>query len=176
MAPTTRWGMMPGRMKYVFPNERVSRYFEAIVIGVLQLLLMIVIVLAVADLWIILVHALYDGRFAELHTVPDLQRAFQRALAGVLLILLGLEMMAALRIYFSEHRVKVEIILILALIAVGRHIILLDFEHLDGMSVIGIAILVIALATGLAMVRGTAWFGSRTVQTGDSPVSRNDAR
>jgi uncharacterized membrane protein (DUF373 family) len=63
-------------------------------------------------------------------------------------------MMAALRTYFSEHSVKVEIILILALIAVGRHIIQLDFEHVDGVLLLGIAVLIIGLAAGLAMLRG----------------------
>jgi len=141
-------------MKLWFPNERLSRYFEAIVVGALQLLLMVVIVIAVADLWIILATALFDERLLELTTVPDLQRALQRTLAGVLLVLLGLEMMAALRTYFSEHSVKVEIILILALIAVGRHIIQLDIEHLDGVRLIGMAVLIIGLAAGLAMIRG----------------------
>jgi uncharacterized membrane protein (DUF373 family) len=141
-------------MKPQFPSERVSRYFDAAVVGVLMLLLMIVIVLAVADLWLILANAVMDGRLAELKTVPELQLALQRSLAGVLLVLLGLEMMEALRSYFAEHRVKVEIILVLALIAVGRHVIQLDFQHVDGIAVIGIGVLVIALAAGLAMIRG----------------------
>jgi uncharacterized membrane protein (DUF373 family) len=159
-------------MKPLFPNERLSRYFEAIVVGALQLLLMVVIVIAVADLWIILATALFDERLSELSTVPDLQRALQRTLAGVLLVLLGLEMMAALRTCFTEHSVKVEIILILALIAVGRHIIQLDFEHLDGVTLVGIAVLIIGLAAGLGMIRGVhSWrFPSPPTPQTDSAV------
>jgi uncharacterized membrane protein (DUF373 family) len=159
-------------MKPLFPNERLSRYFEAIVVGALQLLLMVVIVIAVADLWIILATALFDERLSQLSTVPDLQRALQRTLAGVLLVLLGLEMMAALRTYFTEHSVKVEIILILALIAVGRHIIQLDFEHLDGVTLVGIAVLIIGLAAGLGMIRGVhSWrFPSPPTPQTDSAV------
>lgn len=140
-------------MTLLIPGKRIARYFEAIVVGVLQILLMIVIVIAVVDLWIILGTALFNKGLSELSTVPDLQRALQRSLAGVLLVLLGLEMMEALRTYFSEHRVKVEIILVLALIAVGRHIIQLDFEHLDGLTLIGVAVLIIALSVGLALFR-----------------------
>ena len=161
--------MIPGAMRPLFPNERVSRYFEAIVVSVLQLLLMVVIVIAVADLWIILATALFDDRVANLRTVPDLQRALQRAIAGVLMILLGLEMMEALRRYFAEHRVKVEIILILALIAVGRHVIQLDFEHVDGITVIGVAVLVIALAAGLALIRGIRPGLKSAPDSNDSP-------
>lgn len=141
-------------MKPAFPSERLSRYFEAIIVGMLQLLLIVVIVIAVADLWFILGKTLLSGRLAELQSIPDLQQAVQRSLAGVLLILLALEMMEALRTYFAEHRVKVEVILILALIAVGRHIIQLDFHHLDGMMLVGIAALISALALGLALFRG----------------------
>src|SRR5690606_13480602 len=130
-------------MTPLIPGERIARYFEAIVVGTLQLLLMVVIVIAVVDLWFILGKALFNDGLSQLKTVPDLQRALQRSLAGVMLVLLGLEIMEALRTYFSEHRVKVEVILILALIAVGRHIIQLDFEHLDGLMLIGIAMLII---------------------------------
>lgn len=157
-------------MKPLFPSERTSRYFEAIIVAALQLLLMVVIVIAVADLWFILGKALLSGGLSELQSVPDLQRALQRALAGVLLILLGLEMMEALRTYFSEHRVKVEVILLLALIAVGRHIIQLDFEHLDGITLVGIAALIIALSGGLLLFRGTLLpWPTRRGETEDTP-------
>ena len=158
---------MRSKMKLIFPSERISRYFEAIVIGALQLLLMIIIAIAVVDLWIILATVLFNDGLADLRTVPDLQRALQRSLAGVLMVLLGLEMMEALRKYFAEHRVKVEIILILALIAVGRHIIQLDFEHVDGIAIIGIAVLVIAVAASLAMIRGTIRLRSPSDGTSD---------
>ncbi len=160
-------------MKLIFPNETIGRYFEAIVIGFLQLLLMVVIAIAVVDLWVILATVLFNDGLAELQTVPDLQRALQRSLAGVLMVLLGLEMMEALRKYFAEHKVKVEIILILALIAVGRHIIQLDFEHVDGITIIGVAVLVIAVAASLAMIRGT--IGSRpSVDTPDKTGPAED--
>jgi uncharacterized membrane protein (DUF373 family) len=161
-------------MKLLFPGERISRYFEAIVVGVLQLLLMIIIAIAVADLWILLGKALFEGRLSELQTIPDLQRALQRSLAGVLLVLLGLEMMEALRTYFSEHRVKVEIILVLALIAVGRHIIQLDLEHLDGLTLIGIAALILALAIGLTLFRGTLSRPGRHAARGDREHDHDD--
>jgi uncharacterized membrane protein (DUF373 family) len=90
------------------------------------------------------------------------------------MVLLGLEMMEALRKYFAEHRVKVEIILILALIAVGRHIILLDFEHVDGIAIIGIAVLVIAVSASLAMIRGTIRLRSPSAATSDKTGPADD--
>lgn len=173
VAQTLTSGMMRFEMRPLVPGARISRFFEAIVVGALQLLLMIVIAIAVADLWLILGRTLLEGGLSELKSVPDLQRALQRSLAGVLLVLLGLEMMEALRTYFSEHRIKVEIILVLALIAVGRHIIQLDFEHLDGLMLVGIAALTLALAIGLTIFRGTLL---RWPERGEaSPTDTRDA-
>ena len=44
-------------------------------------------------------------------------------------------------------------ILIVAVIAVSRHIIQLDFEHADGFVLIGIGALVISLTAGYFLVR-----------------------
>ena len=132
--------------------ERIGAKFETIVVIALQVLLMIVIAIAMFELaWL-----LYVGiteRITNVHNVPDLQRSVQRAFAGVLLVLLGLEIMETLRSFFTEHRVRVELIMIVALIAAGRHIIQLDFEHTDGFRLIGIGALVLALAGGYFLMR-----------------------
>jgi uncharacterized membrane protein (DUF373 family) len=45
------------------------------------------------------------------------------------------------------------VILIVAMIALGRHIILLDVEHLDAMQLLGIGALALALTTGYYLVK-----------------------
>lgn len=140
--------------------QRASTRFEAAVILVLQLFMMIVIATALFELFKILYSAfsthllhLRDGGPDAIRNVGDLQRVLQRAFGGVLLVLLGLELLDTLRNYFTEHRLRLEIILVVAIIAVGRHIILLDFEHLDGWTLGGIALLVLALTGGYFLIR-----------------------
>ncbi len=132
--------------------DRIGSRFTAIVIGAMQVLLMIVIAVAVLELFWLFFASAADW-LRNVDSVPDLQFAVQRRFAGVLLILLGLEILESLKIFFTEHKVRLELILIVAVIAVSRHIIQLDFEHTDGFVLIGIGALVISLTAGYFLVR-----------------------
>ncbi|HKE95312.1 MAG TPA: phosphate-starvation-inducible PsiE family protein [Povalibacter sp.] len=139
---------------------RLIARFEALIIVVLQLFMMLVIGIAIYELFRLLVHAAEANWFgigtpthAPIGDVTDLQHVLQRAFAGILLILLGLELLDTLKSYFDEHRIRLEIILVVAIIAVGRHIILLDFERLEGWTLVGIGTLVIALTGGYFLIR-----------------------
>jgi uncharacterized membrane protein (DUF373 family) len=132
--------------------ERFMRLFERGIIYAAQALLMLVIIAALLQLWYLFAVALRE-RLVDINTIPMLTEAVQRAFSGVLLIVLGLELLETLRVYFTHHRVRLEIILVVAIIAVGRHVINLDFEHLSGAMVAGIAALVVALTGGYYLVR-----------------------
>jgi uncharacterized membrane protein (DUF373 family) len=132
--------------------ERFMRLFERGIIYAAQALLMLVIIAALLQLWYLFAVALRE-RLVDINTIPMLTEAVQRAFAGVLLIVLGLELLETLRVYFTHHRVRLEIILVVAIIAVGRHVINLDFERLSGAMVAGIAALVVALTGGYYLVR-----------------------
>jgi uncharacterized membrane protein (DUF373 family) len=121
--------------------------FEVAVILILQVFLVIVTLIAVASLWHILWLSL--PRLDEIGgSVPMLQLALQRAFSGVLLALLGLELLATMTVFAETHTVRLQVILAVALIAIGRHIMVLDFEHVSGAQVLGIAALTLALVGG----------------------------
>lgn len=139
--------------------DRAQSLFEVVVVRVLQLFLAIVIVTAIVEFATII----YDAIAANLlrgetsgnraiSTVPDLQRVVQRAFAAVLLVILGLELLETLRTFFSEHGKRLRIIIVVALIAVSRHIIQMDFEHLAGDVILGISALVLALAASYYLI------------------------
>lgn len=141
---------------------KVSTRFEAAIILVLQLLLMIVIALGVYELGALLYRGVTEHllgienrQVGEIANVYDLQRALQRAFGGVLLVMLGLELLDTLKSYFHEHQIRLEVILIVAIIATSRHVILLDFEHLNGLTLIGIGVLVLALTSGYFIIKRT---------------------
>jgi uncharacterized membrane protein (DUF373 family) len=132
-------------------GHRIVEKFEAIIIGLLQLLLMIVVTIATAHLFQLLLTRL-PSSWSEIKSADDLHIVMQRAFGGVLIVVLGLELIETLKVYFREHKVRVEVILIVSLIAVGRHIIQVDYEHVDGMQMIGIGGLIIALAAGYYLI------------------------
>jgi len=81
------------------------------------------------------------------------QVAIQKVFAGVLLLMLGLELLETLKTYFRQYHIRTEVILVVAIIAVGRHIIQFDFEHASGSVLAGMALLIVALAVSYYLVR-----------------------
>ena len=91
--------------------------------------------------------------WSQIDSIAELQQAVQALFAGVLLVVLGLELMDTLRNYFIEHRLRVEFLISVALIAVARHVIQLDYEHASPWLVIAIAVLIFSLAASYVGVR-----------------------
>lgn len=68
-------------------------------------------------------------------------------------ILIAIELIATFDIYVKEHSIKVQSILLIGLIAIGRKLLILDLGHADGLSNIGLAAIIIALASGYYFVK-----------------------
>ncbi|MDD4255640.1 MAG: phosphate-starvation-inducible PsiE family protein [Methanofollis sp.] len=70
-----------------------------------------------------------------------------------LLVLIGIELLETIRTYIEDHRIHVEVILLVALIAVARKIILLDSGEMNDLTLIGIGFVIIALSGGYYLVK-----------------------
>ena len=133
-------------------HKPLSYFFDLWVLRVLRAILGFGIIAALAILVWLTVHELRRAA-GEIETVPQLQEAVQNMFAGILLVVLGLELMDTLRNYFLEHRLRVELLISVALIAVTRHVIQLDYEHSPPWLVASIALLVFSLAASYVGVR-----------------------
>ena len=65
--------------------------------------------------------------------------------ASVLLVLLGLGLTDSVKVYLTEESVHVEVVLLVALIAVSRSLLLQDFQKADPLLLIGLAAVLLAL-------------------------------
>jgi uncharacterized membrane protein (DUF373 family) len=72
---------------------------------------------------------------------------------GVLLVLIGVELMNTVKIYLIDKSVHVEVILAVGLVAITRKVVVLDHKQLDGTSLIGIAVIIISLSVSYYLVR-----------------------
>jgi uncharacterized membrane protein (DUF373 family) len=70
-----------------------------------------------------------------------------------LLVLLGIELLETLKAYLRENVVHVEVVMIVAIIAIARKVIILDIKELDGLTLIGLAALLSALAFGYVYIK-----------------------
>ena len=137
-----------------FRTERLLRWFEIVIVTSLQVLLVLLIAMATLTLFALFLEGVRTN-IDEIATTEDLHGVLQRGLGGVLIVLLGLELMETLKTYFSEHHIRVEVILVVAIIAVGRHIIKLDFEHASASFLFGLSALSLALTGGYFLVRSS---------------------
>ena len=132
--------------------HRISRMFDLWVLRVLRAIMALGITAALAILVLLVLREL--GRsWTQIDSVAELQQAVQALFAGVLLVVLGLELMDTLRNYFIEHRLRVEFLISVALIAVARHVIQLDYEHASPWLVMAIAVLMFSLAASYVALR-----------------------
>jgi uncharacterized membrane protein (DUF373 family) len=133
-------------------TTRISRLFDAYILWVLRITMAVGIAAAVVVLVLLMLREL--GRsWGQIDSIAELQGAVQALFAGVLLVVLGLELMDTLRNYFIEHRLRVEFLISVALIAVARHVIQLDYEHTQPWLVASIALLMLSLSASYVGVR-----------------------
>jgi uncharacterized membrane protein (DUF373 family) len=133
-------------------SERFLQRFEVVIVTALEGLLIMLIVMATIALYGLFVKGVRDN-IGEVGSAEDLHGVLQRGIGGVLIVLLGLELMETLKTYFSEHHIRVEVILVVAIIAMGRHIIKMDVEHVSASLLFGLSALMIALTAGYFLVR-----------------------
>jgi uncharacterized membrane protein (DUF373 family) len=122
--------------------------FEGLVSKVLSLAMVVVVLVIIIDLIIVLVRSL-------LTTTPyGFLGATLTEIFGLFLsVLIALEILENITAYIKKHVVQVELVIATALTAVGRKIIILDLEKISGVSLIGLAIAIFALAISYWIVR-----------------------
>lgn len=138
---------------------------EGFVVAALAFLL-VVIVLVI----LVVVAYLFATKLVEYVTtiedIAELQKAALKAFSGILLVLLGLELLDTVKVYFREHNVRVEVILLVALIAMGRHVLELDLHHINPLTLFGFSSLVLALSVSYFLVKRAQIFviGKKTTE------------
>jgi uncharacterized membrane protein (DUF373 family) len=129
----------------------------------LQVILALGIVAAVVVVSLLVIRGV-PRALVSIDSVDDLQRSVQALFAGVLLVLLGLELMDTLRHYFIEHHLRAEFLISVALIAVARHVIQIDYEHVSAAFIAALAFLLLTL--------GVAYVGMRRWSAAQPPSGR----
>jgi uncharacterized membrane protein (DUF373 family) len=124
------------------------KYFERVIVGILALLIALVIMLATVDLAIDLCKDIVLSAPRFLVSVDELLEIF----GHFLLILLGFELLETVKAYLREEAVHVEVVLIVALIALARKAILIEAGTTSGTTMIGIGLLMLSIAVSYGVV------------------------
>jgi len=126
--------------------------FEKVIYALLMIMLMLVLIAAIVDLTWVLVTSLTDISPWLLDSHEMIQ-----VFGGFLLVLIGVELLDTIKAYFRENSIHVEIVVLLAIIAIARKVILLDPSGMSGtdfgIELIGIGVIVVGLSAGYYLIK-----------------------
>jgi uncharacterized membrane protein (DUF373 family) len=126
------------------------RKFERIIVLTLMLFMMVAVMLATIEVGVILWQEMMRPPFMLLNVTEMLE-----VFGFILMVILGLELLETIKVYFHEHEIHVEVVLLVALVAVARKVIILDYKEIEPEMMLSVAALVIAMSGGFFLVRRT---------------------
>jgi uncharacterized membrane protein (DUF373 family) len=128
--------------------NKTVKTIERFIIKSLIALMSLLLVLATIQLAYLVVISILESEtfLLDMDVLMDLFGVF-------LLVLIGIELLDTIKVYFKEHDIHVEVVMLVALIAIARKIILMDASYYSGLEVLGIAAVVIALSLGYYLIK-----------------------
>lgn len=128
--------------------RKIAKKIEKIIVYALISMMAIILILATIELGYYLVTSLLGSKYLLIN-LDNLMEMF-----GVfLLVLIGIELLDTIKVYLRESVVHVEVVVLVAIIALARKVVVLKVEELEGMTIVGIALLVVALAVAYYLIK-----------------------
>lgn len=128
--------------------EKYTKLFEKIIVLGLLGMMMIAIFASCVELVFVLVGELFKPPFMRLD-VDEMIQVF----GFFLMVLIGLELLETIRAYLEEGRVHAEVVFLVAIVAVSRKVIILDYKKVHIELLFGMSALIVALGIGYFLVR-----------------------
>lgn len=126
----------------------VIRVIERAVVLSLLGMVLIAVVISTVELGIIIYEQIVAPPFLLLD-IDNLLEIF----GFFLMVLIGLELFETIRIYLEESTVHAEVVMLVAIVAVSRKIIIIDYKEADPMMNFSVAALVISLCAGYYFIK-----------------------
>ena len=128
--------------------EKILALFERYTVFAIIVMMMVTILVSTVELGVILITELFKPpRF--LLDITNLLEVF----GFFFMILIGLELLHTIKTYLSEESVHVEIVFLVAMIAIARKIIVLELSELDPVTLLGMAAIILALTGGYYFIK-----------------------
>ncbi|PKP47532.1 MAG: phosphate-starvation-inducible E-like protein [Bacteroidetes bacterium HGW-Bacteroidetes-11] len=127
---------------------KLARIAEKAIIYALIIMMAGILILATIELAYYLFKALAGSNYLllDLDELMDLFGIF-------LLVLIGIELLDTIKVYLKESVVHVEVVVLVAIIAIARKVVVLKIEELPGETIIGIGLLIASLAVAYYLIK-----------------------
>ena len=126
----------------------ILKTIERVIVSALLVMMVITVFLATIEVgWILVKDIVTEPMFLlEVDELLDIFGLF-------LLVLIGIELMETLKVYLTERAIHVEVVFTVALIAVGRKVIILDVKEMPGVTLFAIAAIIVAMSFGYFLLK-----------------------
>lgn len=128
--------------------ERYLEGFQNIVIIAITLMMSLVVLMTMIELGYIVTTYLIELPLFLLN-FDDMLAIF----GYFMLVLIGIELLETLKTYAEKHPIKVQVVFLIAMMAIARKIIILNESETSGVTLVGIGIVIIALSIGYFLLR-----------------------
>jgi uncharacterized membrane protein (DUF373 family) len=154
------------KLKSKLSMSKTARKIEKGIIYSLIFMMAGVLVLATIELGYYLARSIIfsDYLLIDLDDLMDLFGVF-------LLVLIGIELLDTIKVYLRESVVHVEVVVLVAIIAVARKVVVLKIEDLTGDVIIGIGLLIAGLAAAYFLIKKA---GLLIFDLADEPVLKKE--
>jgi len=127
---------------------RLLSLFEKFIVMVLLILMMVAVLVETIELGVILIQQLIKPPLLLLDI-----REVREVFGFFLMVLIGLELLETIKAYLERSKVHVEVVFLVAMVAVSRKIIIMEYEELAPGILLGMSALIVALAAGYFLVK-----------------------
>ena len=134
--------------KTVVKISVVFKLFETILLIGILLALSVTLLLAFIDI----AHVIYAKIMAPPAFIVDAQ-GLMELFSLILILLIGLELIETVKTYLEEGAVHVELVLLVAIIAIARKVVVWDFDKHSHTELYSLAVMVLALAVSYFLVK-----------------------
>jgi uncharacterized membrane protein (DUF373 family) len=124
-----------------------AEFFENVIAKVLLIAIVLIALYAMLDLLFALVQIMFTTQLGSLgKTLISIFGLF-------LNLLIALELLENITGYLRKHVLQVELVIVTAIIAVARKLVILDLEKTSGVDLLGLAGAIVALTIGYFIIR-----------------------
>ena len=130
--------------------EKFLKRFEYYIVIGLLVMMSLVVLLSTVELGVIIVERVLSGEpMLFLLNIADMLEIF----GFFMMILIGIELIETIKVYLVEESIHIEVICLVAIVAIARKVIILDVYKLPPVALLGIAAIILALSVGYFFIK-----------------------
>jgi uncharacterized membrane protein (DUF373 family) len=124
-----------------------AEFFENVIAKFLLIAIVLISIYALLDLFLALIQIMFTTQLGALgKTLISIFGLF-------LNLLIALELLENITGYLRKHVLQVELVIVTAIIAVARKLVILDLDKTSGVDLLGLAGAILALTIGYFVIR-----------------------